>query len=378
MRLLALDRSFDPRRIFGRGTIRPATQVLTARNARTLGLSCSQFVHAFAAGIADHSIKGRMTGDFMQSFIRVVELWIPNEARTALEFGGGLYDDEMLEFREISELALFGQGEGLPGKAWAARRPVILTELSDPDFRRADEAKLLGLSCGVGIPVVAGDRIVAVIGLFCGNDKTESAGAIELWHNDAERLHELVLVDGYYGSAGGLEFNSRHITFPRGYGLPGRAWKADGPVMIKDIEETPQFLRAKEAAEVGINFGFAIPYLTSASETWVLSFLSARKTPIAKRLEIWKPDASADALVFQSGYCSRGTDLAAAFAARAIHRGEGCIGRAWASGLPAVSDELRGAASIAEKAAVDAGLHRMVVLPVFRGDQLQAEIVWYL
>jgi hypothetical protein len=314
----------------------------------------------------------------MKSFIRVVELWIPNEARTALEFGGGLYDDEMLEFREISELALFAHDEGLPGKAWAARRPVILTQLSDPDFRRADEAKLLGLSCGVGIPVFAGDRIAAVMGLFCGDDKEASAGAIELWHNDAERGHELTLVDGYYGSAGSLEFNSRHITFPRGYGLPGRAWKADGPVMIGAIEETRKFLRAKEAAEVGINFGFAIPYVTTASETWVLSCLSARKTPIATRFEIWKPDAAADALVFQAGYCSSGADLDAAFAAKAIQRGEGAIGRAWASGLPAVSDALNGDASIPEKAAVDAGLGWMVVLPVFRDDQLQAEIVWYL
>jgi hypothetical protein len=314
----------------------------------------------------------------MKSFIRVVELWILNEARTALEFGGGLYDDEMLEFREISELALFAHDEGLPGKAWAARRPVILTRLSEPDFRRADEAKLLGLTCGVGIPVFAGDRIAAVMGLFCGNDEQASAGAIELWHNDAERFHELVLVDGYYGSAGSFEFNSRHITFPRGYGLPGRAWKADGPVMIRDIEETRQFLRAKEAAEAGINFGFAIPYVTGPSETWVLSLLSACRTPIAKRFEIWKPDASADALVFQSGYCSSGCDLDVAFAGQTIHRGEGTIGRAWASGLPAVSDELKAGASIAERAAVHAGLGRIVVLPVFRGHQFQAEIVWYL
>jgi hypothetical protein len=314
----------------------------------------------------------------MTSFIRVVELWMPNEARSALEFGGGLYDDAMLEFREISELALFAHDEGLPGKAWAARRPVILTHLSDPDFRRADEAKLLGLACGVGIPVFAGERIAAVMGLFCGNDTEASAGAIELWRNDAEQGHELTLVDGYYGSADGFEFNSRHITFPRGYGLPGRAWKADGPVMIGDVEETRKFLRAKEAAEAGINFGFAIPYVTSARETWVLSLLSARNTPIAKRFEIWTPDASADALVFQSGYCSKGSDLAAAFAGKAIHRGEGLIGTAWASGLPAVSDALKAGASVAETAAADAGLGRMVVLPVFHGQRLQAEIVWYL
>src|SRR5262249_23091288 len=120
------------------------------------------------------------------------------------------------------------------------------------------------------------------------------------------------------------------------------------------------------------------PYVTGPSETWVLSFLSAWRTPIAKRLEIWKVDASADALVFQSGYCGSGCDLDAAFAGKTIQRGEGTVGRAWASGLPAVSDELKAGLSIAEGAAVDAGLGRMIVLPVFHGDQLQAEIVWYL
>jgi hypothetical protein len=42
----------------------------------------------------------------MKSFIRVVELWVPDEARTVLEYGGGLYGEELHEFREISEHGL--------------------------------------------------------------------------------------------------------------------------------------------------------------------------------------------------------------------------------------------------------------------------------
>jgi hypothetical protein len=61
--------------------------------------------------------------------------------------------------------------------------------------------------------------------LFCGDDAPH-AGAIELWHNDPGISHEMGLVDGYYGSADMFEFNSRHTTFPRGFGLPGRTWKA--------------------------------------------------------------------------------------------------------------------------------------------------------
>src|ERR1700758_3991864 len=223
----------------------------------------------------------------MASFIRAVELWVPDETRASLEFKDGLYADELAEFREISELAIFAHDEGLPGKAWAARHPIILTEFADSYFRRADEARLFGLTCGVAIPILAGDEIKAVLGLLCGSDKDANVGAIELWHNDAERSHEMTLADGYYGTAHGFEFNSRHTTIPRGYGLPGRAWKAATPVIIDDLGESTQFMRAKEAAAAGIDVGLAIPYKRSASETWVIAFLSATKTPIAQRFEIW-------------------------------------------------------------------------------------------
>src|SRR5581483_11172051 len=146
----------------------------------------------------------------MQSFIRAVELWTPDEAGRSLEFAGGVYSDDLEEFRQISELALFSHDEGLPGKAWAAGHPIILTDFAESYFRRADEAKLFGLTCAVAIPVFAGPNIKCVIGLLCGSDADEQSGAIELWHNDARLSHEMTLVDGYYGTANDFEFNSRH------------------------------------------------------------------------------------------------------------------------------------------------------------------------
>jgi hypothetical protein len=56
----------------------------------------------------------------MKTFIRVVELWVPDRTRTRLEFGGSLCSAEFSEFKAVSENALFAYGEGLPGKAWAA------------------------------------------------------------------------------------------------------------------------------------------------------------------------------------------------------------------------------------------------------------------
>jgi hypothetical protein len=85
------------------------------------------------------------------------------------------------------------------------------------------------LTCGVALPVFAGEFLMAVMVLFCGDDE-KHVGAIELWHNDPEVSHEMGLVDGYYGTADMFEFNSRHTKFPAGFGLPGRAWKAGMPL----------------------------------------------------------------------------------------------------------------------------------------------------
>jgi hypothetical protein len=313
----------------------------------------------------------------MPSFIRAIELWTPDEAGTALEFGGAIYNDDLAEFREISELALFGRDDGLPGKAWAAGHPIILTDFADSYFRRADEARLFGLTCAVAIPVFAGTGIKAVVGLLCGGDTGESIGAVELWHNNAELSHEMTLVDGYYGTAKELEFNSRHTAFLRGYGLPGRAWKQDTPVLIKDIGEARQFLRADAAASLGLNVGLAIPYTNGGNETWVVSFLSARSTPLARRFEIWRPDADDGTLRFDCGYCSSGADLDKFFSGKTIRSGEGALGQAFASASPVIGSELTGEASIAARAAAKAGLRQSVVLPVISGDKVQALIAWY-
>ena len=126
----------------------------------------------------------------MKTFIRVVELWVPDRTRTRLEFGGSLCSEEYSEFKAVSENALFAYDEGLPGKAWAAGHPVILTKFQNSYFKRTDEAIEAGLTCGVALPVFAGEFLMAVMVLFCGDDE-KHVGAIELWHNDAVASNEM-------------------------------------------------------------------------------------------------------------------------------------------------------------------------------------------
>jgi hypothetical protein len=313
----------------------------------------------------------------MKSFIRVVELWVPDRTRTRLEFGGSLCSAEFSEFRALSENTLFAYDEGLPGKAWAAGHPIVMTKLSDSYFKRPDEAKEVGLTCGVALPVFAGEFLTAVMVLFCGADE-KHVGAIELWHNDPEVSHEMGLVDGYYGTADMFEFNSRHTKFPRGFGLPGRTWKAGMPLIIKDLHNSKRFLRWEEASEIGINCGVGIPYKTSSDQTWVMTFLSAQATPIAERFEIWVPNESRNALVFQSGDCSKNTDLDALYAAKTIGKGEGPIGGAWATGMPAINENLKYDESIPASLARISGMNQIVALPVIENALLKAVLAWYL
>ncbi len=313
----------------------------------------------------------------MKTFIRVVELWVPDRTRTRLEFGGGLYSEGLSAFKAASEDLRFGYGEGLPGKAWASGHPVILTKFANSCFTRTDEALEAGLTCGVAVPVFAGEFLQAVMVLLCGADD-KHVGAIELWHNDPDVSHEMGLVDGYYGGADIFEFNSRHTKFPRGFGLPGRTWKAGLPLIIKDLQSSKSFLRREDAAEVGINLGVGIPYRSASEQTWVLTFLSAPASPIARRFEIWAPNETRSALEFRAGDCSAQTDLAALYATRSITKGDGCIGGAWATGMPALNDDLVNDASIAAAEARAAGLIQMVILPVIGDGRLEAILVWYL
>jgi len=312
----------------------------------------------------------------MKAFIRAVEIWTPNTDRV-LEFGGGIYEGELEEFRDISELALFAHDEGLPGKAWAARHPIILTDFADSYFRRADEARMFGLKCAVAIPVFSGDVLKAVLGLLCGRDVEGDVGAIELWHNEADLSHELSLADGYYGAAKSFELNSRQMKFPRGYGLPGKAWKTNAPVIIPQLDQSRQFLRARDAESSGMKFGLAIPYKPNEESTWVVALLSSSDTPIARRFEIWKSRAADDVLVFEAGCCSSGRDLNEIFLGLTLRTGEGPVGRAWATGMPVVEADLVKDGCPATTAAIKAGLRQVVALPVFHGTELCSVIAWY-
>jgi len=273
----------------------------------------------------------------VKTFIRIIEYWVPTEDGSLLEFGGGLFG-ESTRFAAVSNNLCFGRGEGLPGHAWDTGHPIVLKELEGSYFRRAAAARAAGLTCGIAVPIFKGDKLSAVAVIFCGDDEAH-AGAIELWGNDPEESHDMTLVDGYYGTTGDtFEFISRATAFRRGNGLPGMAWESQKPVFLPDLGKGSGFLRADGAIKVGINRGFAIPCSTLDGSNYVMAFLSALATPIARRVETWEPDASGTALRRTLGFSEvQGTSSTPDI----VPLGDGGpLARAFATGVPAVAEPM--------------------------------------
>lgn len=275
------------------------------------------------------------------SFIRIAEIWLPNQDHTLLEFGGGLFG-EAKDFADATTKSLrFGIGEGLPGQAWEKGHPILLKSFDDLHFRRTAAAKSAGLSCAIAIPVFVGGVLKAVAVLFGGSEDTR-AGAIELWHNNARVTSDMTLVDGYYGTASDSFENLSKDTFlPRGTGLPGLAWQRGTAVFMENLGESRRFLRGDTAAEAGITRGLGLPCSAQTDDAYVMTLLSAMGTPIVQHLESWSPDASRQQLLRTFGFSETEGLLTAPSEAIALDA-DNPIAKIFRTGVPAISEATSG------------------------------------
>lgn len=302
------------------------------------------------------------------TFIQVCEVWVPEGDR--LVHAGGDYAG-LARFEDASRRTEFAKGEGLPGKAWAQARPVVLKGFDGSYFQRIEAAKEAGLTRAVAVPVFAGETLKAVLVVLCGDD-AERIGAIEVWTEDRDGL--LMLNDGYYGAAEEFEFVSKHTHFPRGQGLPGGVWAAQAPILMRDLGSGYRFIRASAAGKAGLTTGLGLPVSTPGDVPHVLTLLSARGTPIARRFEIWDARAAGRGTArLTDGICERegplwrdegdGTrgDAPSALAWK------GMVGQVLGSGLPVV----------ARGSGLPAGYEVFVGLPIYRGETLAHIVAWY-
>jgi len=75
----------------------------------------------------------------------------------------------------------FGPGEGAVGRVWSTGRTEWLSNLLEPGtFWRADQAERAGMKVGVGIPVLSGDKVVAVLLFLMRNHRDRDDRLLEL------------------------------------------------------------------------------------------------------------------------------------------------------------------------------------------------------
>ncbi|MDZ7953797.1 PAS domain S-box protein [Nostoc sp. DedQUE09] len=99
------------------------------------------------------------------------EAWIPNKDRNVLEHSLGWYgyESSLEEFCQQSQTVKFALGEGLPGRVWQSQEPEWIEDVSkvtQPVFLRSLQAAKVGFKAGFGVPILAGNQVLAVLVFF--------------------------------------------------------------------------------------------------------------------------------------------------------------------------------------------------------------------
>ncbi|MEL7150064.1 MAG: GAF domain-containing protein [Pseudomonadota bacterium] len=300
-----------------------------------------------------------------RTFVEVSEVWVPKDG--VLTWEGGDYGD-LDAFREVSGKETFAKGEGLPGKAWAEGRPVVLKQFEGSYFKRTEAAHAAGLTAAVAIPVFAGDTLKAVLVTLCG-DGDDRIGAIEVW---SDTSGVLTLDDGYFGSAAHFEWVSRHTQFPRGQGMPGSVWSTSTPLLMRNLGSGYKFVRAESAGEAGLTTGLGMPVPVPGDRSYVLTLLSARGTPLARRFEIWDARKSVvgsqGGAILIDGVCSTEGPLGLESPQKRANLWQGVIGNVAGSGVPIAKRQ---------EARLPGGHKSVVALPIHDADTITHVVAWY-
>jgi PAS domain S-box-containing protein len=103
--------------------------------------------------------------------------WVPNQDGTILDFVAAWCcgDGELKPFRAVSEAFRFKPGVGLPGRVWKSKQPSWIEDvINDPNFPRSAAAQTAGLKTGVGIPILSGGKVIAVLEFFMRESREQS------------------------------------------------------------------------------------------------------------------------------------------------------------------------------------------------------------
>jgi len=301
----------------------------------------------------------------IEPFVQVAEVWTPDGK--CLRYRSGAYGRHTA-FAEASEHLTFVSGQGLPGAAWAARRPIVWDRLDERFLRRA-LAESAGLDAGVAFPVFRGDDIIAVVSLLCGS-REHTGGCIELW--EPNELRELALTSGYYGQLAAFGELSALIRFQKGRGLPGITWERGLPHIIADLRSSAAFIRAAAARTSAVSAGLGVPLYAGGEIAQILLLLSAHATPLASAFEVWLVEPSGALRLSEFYYASELGVPSDGTRPPPFPPGEGLALRVKETGLPFASRAPHTLQPVRGSAPARASFQLGLGLPVHDGERLRA------
>lgn len=97
------------------------------------------------------------------------QAWLPRRDGAALECGSAFFyeNQELNEFRAVSRGISFAPDAGLPGRVWSSGQPIWIQDVTtDKSFSRASVAARAGLKAALGVPILSGPEVIAVIEFF--------------------------------------------------------------------------------------------------------------------------------------------------------------------------------------------------------------------
>lgn len=175
---------------------------------------------------------------------------------------------------------------------------------------------------------------------------------------------------GLFGEAKRFEAATRPLCFGKGEGLPGQAWEAGHPLMLKSLE-APGFRRAAAAKADGLTCAIALPVFVAGHLSTVVVLFCGDDAEHAGAIELWHngPEESSDMTLQDGYYGTTGDTFEFLSRSTSFRRGTGLPGRAWESQAPVFMPDLgRGSGFLRADSAVKVGINRGFSVPCSATD----------
>ncbi len=125
----------------------------------------------------------------------LAQAWVPGSDETVIECSPAWYcgNKEMEPLRTVSLELRFARGEGLPGRVWVCREAIWLPDVvAEATCPRAATAHKVGIQAALAVPVLADERVLAVLEFFLGDTHSEDERTVNLVRGVATQLGSVI------------------------------------------------------------------------------------------------------------------------------------------------------------------------------------------